>query len=75
MTLEKRGKQSGLMETEDDRAGWVGRRPGNGGEQSGKSVALAAVVSLIFAHTSHLCPTAMLKVRLSLPLWVEKVML
>ena len=31
----------------------VGRRAGNGGEQSGRSVALAAVVSLIFAHASH----------------------
>ena len=46
---------------------------GRGGE--GESVALASVVSLIFAHTSHLCPTATLKVRLSLPLWVEKVRL
>ena len=30
----------------------VGRRAGNG-EQSGRSVALAAVVSLVFAHASH----------------------
>lgn len=63
------------METEVDRAVRAGRRGGNSGEQRGESVALASVVSLIFAHTSHLCPTAMLKVRLSLPLWVEKVRL
>ena len=62
----KEGKAKWIQGDRSREAGGAGRRDGNSEEQRGKSVALASVVSLIFAHTSHLCPTA----TLSLPLWV-----
>ena len=67
--MEKRGKQS-----------WFGRQKKAGGgwwweqqeAEEGRSVALASVLSLLFAPISHLCPTATLKERLSNPWWTGK---
>lgn len=52
------------------REGWKQREA-----EEGRSIAVASVVSLGFAHISHLRPTATLKVHLNHPLWMEKMRL
>lgn len=76
-------EQGGQWRREKSKVGsWRQKMQGQGREgwkqweaEEGRSIAVASVVSLGFAHISHLRPTATLKVHLNHPLWMEKVRL